>query len=229
MACLLHQHQHCTLAGIVRDVILTAACIAAPPCVQTELCRNWLLGRNCRYGAKCQFAHGQWELQPKPAWPTPPPEKEGEGQEEAAEAEAGSDGCAASVCEDGAASMVAAVQAGRESAVTAPGGAMSRQGSAGLLHSDIATALSAPQDTPAASAAAHLAGYRSTPTSADRLMGGSIDNDYFLGHIPSEDLISAPLSAPMSATMVAVGGAAHSNATVTGTSASCLHVTGIKA
>ncbi len=39
----------------------------APPKVdrtkyKTELCKNWVELRNCRYGTKCQFAHGYDEL-----------------------------------------------------------------------------------------------------------------------------------------------------------------------
>jgi len=30
-------------------------------CVQTELCPHWEAG-GCSFGAKCKFAHGQWEL-----------------------------------------------------------------------------------------------------------------------------------------------------------------------
>ncbi|ORY80740.1 hypothetical protein BCR35DRAFT_245461, partial [Leucosporidium creatinivorum] len=29
---------------------------------QTELCRSWEEKGSCRYGAKCQFAHGQHEV-----------------------------------------------------------------------------------------------------------------------------------------------------------------------
>ena len=29
---------------------------------KTELCKNWIENRVCRYGSKCQFAHGQHEL-----------------------------------------------------------------------------------------------------------------------------------------------------------------------
>ncbi|EFN56478.1 hypothetical protein CHLNCDRAFT_15825, partial [Chlorella variabilis] len=31
---------------------------------QTELCRSWEETGSCRYGAKCQFAHGREELRP---------------------------------------------------------------------------------------------------------------------------------------------------------------------
>ena len=29
---------------------------------KTELCKNWIENGSCRYGKKCQFAHGQEEL-----------------------------------------------------------------------------------------------------------------------------------------------------------------------
>ena len=36
-----------------------------PNCLyKTELCRSWLSGGTCRYGSKCQFAHGPQELRP---------------------------------------------------------------------------------------------------------------------------------------------------------------------
>ncbi|KDN35779.1 hypothetical protein K437DRAFT_216475, partial [Tilletiaria anomala UBC 951] len=31
---------------------------------KTELCRQWEEKGSCRYGAKCQFAHGSQELRP---------------------------------------------------------------------------------------------------------------------------------------------------------------------
>ncbi|KAF6266090.1 hypothetical protein COO60DRAFT_1251098, partial [Scenedesmus sp. NREL 46B-D3] len=31
---------------------------------QTELCRSWLDTGSCRYGVRCQFAHGHPELRP---------------------------------------------------------------------------------------------------------------------------------------------------------------------
>mmetsp|Transcript_45669 Transcript_45669/g.74474 ORF Transcript_45669/g.74474 Transcript_45669/m.74474 type:complete len:214 (+) Transcript_45669:285-926(+) len=31
---------------------------------KTELCRSWLESHHCRYGSKCQFAHGEHELRP---------------------------------------------------------------------------------------------------------------------------------------------------------------------
>eukprot|EP01129_Flabellula_baltica_P005567 TRINITY_DN2029_c0_g1_i2.p1 TRINITY_DN2029_c0_g1~~TRINITY_DN2029_c0_g1_i2.p1 ORF type:complete len:215 (-),score=24.64 TRINITY_DN2029_c0_g1_i2:9-653(-) len=31
---------------------------------KTELCRSWMENQTCRYGSKCQFAHGQAELRP---------------------------------------------------------------------------------------------------------------------------------------------------------------------
>ncbi|KAK9901714.1 hypothetical protein WJX75_009871 [Coccomyxa subellipsoidea] len=31
---------------------------------KTELCRSWRESGSCRYGSKCQFAHGQKELRP---------------------------------------------------------------------------------------------------------------------------------------------------------------------
>ncbi|EIE20804.1 hypothetical protein COCSUDRAFT_9841, partial [Coccomyxa subellipsoidea C-169] len=31
---------------------------------QTELCRSWKESGSCRYGSKCQFAHGEKELKP---------------------------------------------------------------------------------------------------------------------------------------------------------------------
>jgi hypothetical protein len=35
-----------------------------PAAPQTELCRSWEETGTCRYGAKCQFAHGREELRP---------------------------------------------------------------------------------------------------------------------------------------------------------------------
>lgn len=32
--------------------------------LQTELCRSWEETGTCRYGSKCQFAHGREELRP---------------------------------------------------------------------------------------------------------------------------------------------------------------------
>ena len=32
---------------------------------KTELCKNWIELRVCRYGSKCQFAHGHHELMSK--------------------------------------------------------------------------------------------------------------------------------------------------------------------
>ena len=32
--------------------------------LQTELCRTWSATGQCRYGGKCQFAHGFHELRP---------------------------------------------------------------------------------------------------------------------------------------------------------------------
>lgn len=32
--------------------------------LQTELCRSWKESGSCRYGSKCQFAHGEKELKP---------------------------------------------------------------------------------------------------------------------------------------------------------------------
>lgn len=32
--------------------------------LQTELCRSWEEMGSCRYGAKCQFAHGREDLRP---------------------------------------------------------------------------------------------------------------------------------------------------------------------
>lgn len=32
--------------------------------MQTELCRTWIETGGCRYGARCQFAHGANELRP---------------------------------------------------------------------------------------------------------------------------------------------------------------------
>jgi len=29
---------------------------------KTEMCKNWIETRSCRYGKKCQFAHGYEEL-----------------------------------------------------------------------------------------------------------------------------------------------------------------------
>ena len=34
------------------------------PLYKTEMCRSWEETGGCRYGAKCQFAHGSWELRP---------------------------------------------------------------------------------------------------------------------------------------------------------------------
>lgn len=34
------------------------------PTMQTELCRSWEELGSCRYGSKCQFAHGREELRP---------------------------------------------------------------------------------------------------------------------------------------------------------------------
>ena len=34
------------------------------PLYKTEMCRSWEETGSCRYGAKCQFAHGSWELRP---------------------------------------------------------------------------------------------------------------------------------------------------------------------
>ena len=31
---------------------------------KTEMCRSWVETGNCRYGSKCQFAHGEDELRP---------------------------------------------------------------------------------------------------------------------------------------------------------------------
>jgi hypothetical protein len=39
---------------------LCLPCFAA----QTELCHTWLETGGCRYGARCQFAHGPHELRP---------------------------------------------------------------------------------------------------------------------------------------------------------------------
>ena len=36
---------------------------------KTELCRSWIETGACRYGSKCQFAHGQEELRPLPRHP----------------------------------------------------------------------------------------------------------------------------------------------------------------
>lgn len=33
---------------------------------KTEMCKNWIEVGNCRYGNKCQFAHGDFELIGKP-------------------------------------------------------------------------------------------------------------------------------------------------------------------
>jgi len=31
---------------------------------KTEMCRSWMESATCRYGTKCQFAHGEYELRP---------------------------------------------------------------------------------------------------------------------------------------------------------------------
>lgn len=36
---------------------------------KSELCRNWEEKRTCRYGLKCQFAHGDDELRRIPRHP----------------------------------------------------------------------------------------------------------------------------------------------------------------
>uniref|UniRef100_A0A7S0WVF6 C3H1-type domain-containing protein n=1 Tax=Chlamydomonas leiostraca TaxID=1034604 RepID=A0A7S0WVF6_9CHLO len=36
---------------------------------KTEMCRGWLATNTCRYGSKCQFAHGREELRPVPRHP----------------------------------------------------------------------------------------------------------------------------------------------------------------
>lgn len=44
-------------------------CTYVPPpaphvCPQTEMCRTWIETGGCRYGSRCQFAHGPQELRP---------------------------------------------------------------------------------------------------------------------------------------------------------------------
>lgn len=39
------------------------------PLYKTELCRSWLETGTCRYGSKCQFAHGEADLRPIPRHP----------------------------------------------------------------------------------------------------------------------------------------------------------------
>ncbi|KAF9648520.1 hypothetical protein BDM02DRAFT_3082669, partial [Thelephora ganbajun] len=36
---------------------------------KTELCRSWEEKGSCRYGSKCQFAHGEEELRKVPRHP----------------------------------------------------------------------------------------------------------------------------------------------------------------
>lgn len=47
----LHGHMHATAQSVRWGL-------------QTELCRTWAATGQCRYGGKCQFAHGFHELRP---------------------------------------------------------------------------------------------------------------------------------------------------------------------
>ena len=38
-----------------------------PGTFKTRLCRNWVVSGKCRYGRRCQFAHGRCDLRCRPA------------------------------------------------------------------------------------------------------------------------------------------------------------------
>uniref|UniRef100_A0A803R7B2 C3H1-type domain-containing protein n=1 Tax=Cannabis sativa TaxID=3483 RepID=A0A803R7B2_CANSA len=42
---------------------------ASPPAVKTRLCNKFSSGEGCKFGEKCHFAHGEWELG-KPTLPS---------------------------------------------------------------------------------------------------------------------------------------------------------------
>ena len=39
-----------------------SGCNKYPENYKTELCRNWLIYKKCKYGDRCQFAHGEDDL-----------------------------------------------------------------------------------------------------------------------------------------------------------------------
>jgi hypothetical protein len=55
----------CVRPAPTNDGFCAAACVAAPHGRQTKLCTRWMSG-DCRFGDRCNFAHGEHELRSLP-------------------------------------------------------------------------------------------------------------------------------------------------------------------